>query len=360
MASVTATIPPESKGSKVNIVCWLLAALSAAFLGLRLFCKFKTHRGLWWDDHVLIVSWVFLLISIAADSSMVPLGLGMHLSDVDSANLTQIGLLSNVASTFSMLAAVLSKTSFAVTLLRITNGYTKIFVWFAIVIMNIGMGLAALFVWVKCNPVRKTWDFAVPGTCLDSHAMMVYSVFAAALSAAMDLALAMLPWKVIWTLQMKTREKLGVAFAMSMGIFAAATAVVKCTKIPPLTGDNVATTIMASCIPVLRVLFQYMKSSVKQYNTSYEPSNGSHLKGTRANITTVTSPGNRETGSQVGKDDDTGSDKSILDRSVGGGNQIVQTTEFSVQFHNDGRGNNANQDTDSMGGYEMTNKGNTR
>ena len=168
---------------------------------------------------------------------MVPLGLGMHLSDVDPANLTQIGLLSNVASTFSMLAAVLSKTSFAVTLLRITNGYTKMFVWFAIVIMNICMGLAALFVWVKCTPVRKTWDFTVPGTCLDSHAMMVYSVFAAgkraprchafvqlltassaALSAAMDLALAMLPWKVIWTLQMKTREKLGVAFAMSMGI----------------------------------------------------------------------------------------------------------------------------------------------
>ncbi len=119
------------------------------------------------------------MISVGADSSMVPLGLGMHLSDVDPANLTKIGLLSNVASTFSMLAAVLSKTSFAVTLLRITNGYTKTFVWFAIVIMNLGMGLAALFVWVKCNPVRKTWDFSVPGTCLDSHAMTVYSVFAA-------------------------------------------------------------------------------------------------------------------------------------------------------------------------------------
>ncbi len=34
----------------------------------------------------------------------------------------------------------------------------------------------------------------------------------------MDLALAMLPWKIVWNLQMKTREKLGVAFAMSMGI----------------------------------------------------------------------------------------------------------------------------------------------
>ncbi len=98
---------------------------------------------------------------------------------VDPANLSKIGLLSNVASTFSILAAVLSKTSFAVTLLRITNGYTKMFVWFAIVVMNIGMGLAALFVWVKCSPPRKTWETTIPGTCLDENAMMVYSVFAA-------------------------------------------------------------------------------------------------------------------------------------------------------------------------------------
>lgn len=110
---------------------------------------------------------------------MIPLGFGTPLVDVDPANLTKIGLISNVASTFSMLAAVLSKTSFAVTLLRITTDYTKMFVWFVIGIMNIAMGLAALFTWVKCNPVRKTWDPSIPGTCLDTHAMTVYSVFAA-------------------------------------------------------------------------------------------------------------------------------------------------------------------------------------
>jgi hypothetical protein len=116
---------------------------------------------------------------------------------------------------------------------------------------------------------------------------------------------------------------------------------------------------MASCIPVLRVLFHFMKSSVKQYHTTYELSDGTHLKGTRANITTVTSPGNRETGSQVGKDDDTGSDKSILERSVGVGHQIVQTTEFSVQFHNDDGRGIGNEDTDSMGAGEMSNRGNS-
>jgi hypothetical protein len=52
---------PDDMGPKVDIVCWLLVALSAVFVGLRVFCKFKTHRALWWDDHILIVSWVCAL-----------------------------------------------------------------------------------------------------------------------------------------------------------------------------------------------------------------------------------------------------------------------------------------------------------
>lgn len=63
----------DDKGPKVNIVCWLVTALAATFLGLRLFCKFKTHRGLWWDDHVLIVAWVCTPVSVDLPSmSFVP------------------------------------------------------------------------------------------------------------------------------------------------------------------------------------------------------------------------------------------------------------------------------------------------
>ena len=37
-------------------------------------------------------------------------------------------------------------------------------------------------------------------------------------SAGMEFLLALLPWKIIWKLQMKRKEKVGVAFAMSLGI----------------------------------------------------------------------------------------------------------------------------------------------
>ena len=37
-------------------------------------------------------------------------------------------------------------------------------------------------------------------------------------SAIMDISLALIPWKIIWNLQMRTAEKLGVGVAMSLGV----------------------------------------------------------------------------------------------------------------------------------------------
>jgi hypothetical protein len=45
--------------------------------------------------------------------------------------------------------------------------------------------------------------------------MLIYPI---AYSGAMDLVLALLPWTVILKLQMKMKEKIGVALAMSMGV----------------------------------------------------------------------------------------------------------------------------------------------
>lgn len=48
------------------------------------------------------------------------------------------------------------------------------------------------------------------------HAILTDSV--AAYSAIMDVILAFLPWKLIWSLRMKLKEKIGVVLAMSLGV----------------------------------------------------------------------------------------------------------------------------------------------
>jgi hypothetical protein len=175
-----------------------------------------------------------LLISIILVTLSVSKGLGKHAYNVAPENMSSLGFIGNFTGTFSILAAVWSKTSFALTLLRFLSSRMRVLLWAIIVSINIFMGLNAVFMWTRCSPSSKIWNPFAPGTCWAPHVYPAYGMFAAGesnslgywsfadlwtgYSGVMDFVLALLPWKVIWKLQMKRKEKAGVAIAMSMGI----------------------------------------------------------------------------------------------------------------------------------------------
>jgi hypothetical protein len=110
------------------------------------------------------------------------LGYGYHALELPQELWSSVILLFraiNLAGTFSLTAAIWSKTSFAVTLLRLTEGPAKHLVWFIIVSMNIAMGLSAVFIWAQCTPIQKGWDFTVEGTCWDPTVIVRYNIFSA-------------------------------------------------------------------------------------------------------------------------------------------------------------------------------------
>jgi hypothetical protein len=53
-----AALPHDHAGMRLLIVIWILTSISALFLGTRCYCKILRHRGLWWDDAMLIAAWV--------------------------------------------------------------------------------------------------------------------------------------------------------------------------------------------------------------------------------------------------------------------------------------------------------------
>ncbi|KAH8884074.1 putative integral membrane protein [Thozetella sp. PMI_491] len=273
-----AALPHDNAAPKLNIIIWVLAALSGIFLVLRLYCKISRRNRLWWDDYILVAAWVCLIIECSLLSAMTGLGYGLHVWDIDIFNLEKMGqvfLLICVTGTFSITAAIWSKTSFAFTMLRLTHGWQRALVWFIIVTGNIAMGVSAILPWVQCSPINRQWDLTVEGTCLDPHPWVYYNIFSAAYSAVMDLTLSILPWAIVWKLQMKRTEKIGIALAMSMGIFAGITALVKTSKVKLMLSldfaDNVdlfiwgnaesSVTIIAASIPILRVFIRDVKTS---------------------------------------------------------------------------------------------------
>lgn len=50
--------PTPNLGPGTAAAIWALVGMSAVFLVLRIYCKIWRSRGLWWDDWVLIISWV--------------------------------------------------------------------------------------------------------------------------------------------------------------------------------------------------------------------------------------------------------------------------------------------------------------
>ncbi|KUI62549.1 hypothetical protein VP1G_09664 [Cytospora mali] len=284
-----------NRGPEVNDVLWALTGISNLFLSLRIYCKFYRHRDLWWDDWLLLLSWMLLLGNSIVTNLNVNLGFGLHLANTDPANRETMILLGSISVTFSTLSAVWSKTSFGFTLLRLTQvGYekTRVFIWAIIVSMNLLMFFAAIYPWIECQPSQKHWHVHLQGTCWGNSIGVNFGIAAGAYSGCMDIIMALLPWPMILQTRMERREKIGVLVAMSMGLVAGAAAFAKCSQEPKIidvdesyTGASLviwgaaepAITIMAASIPALRVLLADIKHYTQRRLSGESESHGSNF-----------------------------------------------------------------------------------
>ncbi|KAI1866324.1 uncharacterized protein JN550_007712 [Neoarthrinium moseri] len=305
------TIGPEVVG-----VCWMLVALALVFLATRLYAKFSARRGMWWDDHVLLASWLMLVAYVITTTlSVTRGGLGTH--DGSGLNdLPTIQFLTSVSTVFSCLGAAWSKTSFAITLLRVTDGFVKLGIWAIIVTLNITMAFNAILPFIWCDPPIKGWTPFVRGTCWDRHVVIQCMMYGAAYSAAMDFILAIIPWAVIMKLNMALKEKLGVVVCMSLAVVAGVTSIVRCVNVHLLyeedfpyesgklamwTAAEMSVTIIAASIPVLRILIRNIVThrSYSQYGTD-----GPFYGGTHTSVVTSSKRGFKNNGSGSGDDAD--------------------------------------------------------
>ncbi|KLU89502.1 hypothetical protein MAPG_08473 [Magnaporthiopsis poae ATCC 64411] len=285
-----ALLPHDDKGGEVKATVWILLAVTTVFFALRIYCRILKSRRLLWEDWVLFLSYLCLLFNAIMVQIQTGMGYGKHFYDIAIENSNTMALYGLIAISVVVMGQVWSKTSFAMTLLRITGPKTKIFVWFLIITINVFMTLGAIFFWVQCTPFSKAWTpLMVGGQCWDPEINISYGIFASVYSGLSDLALSIVPWQVLMGLNLKTKEKIGVALAMSMGAFAGVAAFVKASYLRTLASPDfvyegkdlvtwgaaeTAVTIIAASIPVLRVLLRDMASS-RGYFRSGENKGGS-------------------------------------------------------------------------------------
>ncbi|KAK3897914.1 hypothetical protein C8A05DRAFT_19410 [Staphylotrichum tortipilum] len=267
-------------GPQLNVLIWLLISVSGLFLFTRLYLKNCQNRGLWWDDWILLASWVALTASGSFVAYVISLGYGKR--RIPTSNLRYFGLPVNILSTAMIISNLWGKTSFGVTLLRIPVRWMRVSVWFVLTTLTLILTTSVLLVWIECG------TFKLPGRCVPVDVSIRYNVFSCAYSAAVDVIMALLPWKYLLSQQMSKKEKIGATVAMSMGLLAGATAAAKATTIKRVVGSDArgsiplvalgtaesAACIMAASIPILRALSKgsFRRPAVLGYGTGYPTS----------------------------------------------------------------------------------------
>ena len=83
------------------------------------------------------------------------------------------------ALSVSIFAITLSKISFGVTLLRLTDEWPRRYVYFAMATLAIFAIPVAIMPWVQCKQLAKTFIDILPGTCIDKAPSVQYARFQA-------------------------------------------------------------------------------------------------------------------------------------------------------------------------------------
>jgi hypothetical protein len=105
-------------------------------------------------------------------------GLGKHFADTDKTKISTGIEYMYLGELFALLAMPTSKTSFCVTLLRLTETpWHKHFIWFIIVTLNLALWGCIAVTFAQCEPVEKLWNLTLPGKCWDNRIVIYYSVF---------------------------------------------------------------------------------------------------------------------------------------------------------------------------------------
>ncbi|KAJ5128503.1 hypothetical protein N7448_002224 [Penicillium atrosanguineum] len=270
-------------GPMTNAVLWLEVVIFAVFVGLRLYTRISLLNAVGVDDYLVVLALIVHILYTIFVTIGTYYGLGQLYANVGDADIYYTAVKYELFSQVAGLAVIgIGKAAVGMFLLRIVRNKIQIgFIWACIVITAIITTFACVTVIVQCIPVEKSWKPNTPGYCWLDFSRVGYTV--GSWFVAVDFSFAILPWFVVWDLNMKQKEKITVACGLSLGIFAGICGIVRTVALSGLNAseyiyDTVpmliwsatesCVTIMCSSIPVLRPLYVRIRYGKDGKNSS--------------------------------------------------------------------------------------------
>ncbi|KAI8953115.1 hypothetical protein F4801DRAFT_598480 [Xylaria longipes] len=160
---------------------------------------------------------------------LVEYGYFIHQWDLHLGDLIEISYILQIGGVLYSVTLPLLKASILLewTRLFVPRGTRNVFWLLCVILVGIQLSFLVASVFAlsfACIPYQRNWDFTVPGKCIKKSELEITS---AAIHFASDIVILILPQKVIWSLHMSLKKKLGVSVIFSLGVLACISAILR-------------------------------------------------------------------------------------------------------------------------------------
>ncbi|KAM0496036.1 hypothetical protein ACHAP9_006968 [Verticillium nonalfalfae] len=277
-------IPGESNALMVQVPCMVFFVLTPIFFTVRIWSRLKLRSGFGWDDWTILVSFTCCMTVSVLMMASVHYGFGQHIFNIEKSNRIMAMKLFYVAQIFYKLTINLTKSSILLLYLRLFSLHrpfriTCIALLTVILLYCIATTASSIF---QCTPIPRAWNRSIPGTCIS----LTYNWYANAIfSISTDVAIILLPQRVIWKSQLPTSHKRALMGVFGLGVFVTVTSILRMTTLnfstrsPDPTSSTLWTmieihvAIICACLPMCRLPLAYLFPSILGTTAKTSPSN---------------------------------------------------------------------------------------
>ncbi|ELR02965.1 hypothetical protein VC83_00232 [Pseudogymnoascus destructans] len=223
---VTATWPepnyvdPVRRGNESIITQAVLVALVTLFVSIRLYARLAiTKAGVGLDDVLIVISAIVGLgLTVGVILAINNYGWDIHVWDLPQEDSVTSRKVSWASMLLYLASSFLTKISILVFYLRILVEKDKLITKITLGSMVICYVVLFIILFVQCRPLSYYWKILIPGaegTCIEEG---IHAVTAGVLTLIFDLIIFAIPLRSLFTLKIRTTQKLQVISLFSAGL----------------------------------------------------------------------------------------------------------------------------------------------
>lgn len=216
----------------------VLASIAVVVVVTRYIARTTSTKGLHADDYTMFVAAALAVANLVVDFLAGNAGLGRHLYYIGLVKGSQVQLYTYIGEFLSLAGLCFVKVSVALFILRIDalHGWLRAAFIANVVVLALSTTALLIVLLVQCRPIAGNWDPRVraTATCLSMDSLLATSYATAAISIFTDFVSAVLPFPIVWNLNMSRKTKISVLILMCLGVFAMVCGLVRITFVKDL------------------------------------------------------------------------------------------------------------------------------